>query len=37
MNILPVNNNPQTNFNGRIITKGAWTPYLKNHLKRIKK
>lgn len=29
MNILPVNNNSQTNFNGRIITKGKWPGKLK--------
>lgn len=29
MNISPINNN-QTNFNGKIITKGHWTNYLEN-------
>lgn len=29
MNIAPINNN-QTNFNGKILTKGHWTNYLEN-------
>lgn len=29
MNISPINNT-QTNFNGKIITKGHWTTYLEN-------
>lgn len=29
MNISPINNDSQTNFNGKIITKGKWTESLK--------
>ena len=30
MHILPINNNQTPNFNGKLLTKGKWTPELKS-------